>query len=117
MQAGGDGGRKREVWVGIGTGNPALDTQPRAVADNPEAAGPVVPTPHDRGGRERGRLVALVRVHERRVEEREVAGERDQPGEVVLEQRRHAMRAAVRRMEERLVALAVPQRRVQMEGA
>ena len=117
MQPGRDRRRKGQVGVGVGAGNAAFHAQARSVADDAEAARPVVVAPDDRGRCEGARLVALVGVDEGRIEEREIAGQRDQPREVMLEQRRHPVRAAVRGMEERLVALGVPERGVQVERA
>src|SRR5687767_12613561 len=68
VQAGGDGGRERQVGVRVGAGDPVLDTERRALAAQPEAAGAIVPADGDAGRREGPRLVSLVRVDAGRVE-------------------------------------------------
>src|SRR5688500_3147344 len=116
VQAGGDGGGKRQVRVRIGAGNPVLDTERRVVAAQPEAAGAIVPADGNAGRREGARLVTLVRVDAGRVEVRELARHGQLPGQPLPEQRRGARTAIARtrRREERLGARPIPQRRVKV---
>src|SRR5207247_728853 len=81
-----------------------------------EAARVVLPPRADARRREGGRLVALVGVHARRVEVRELAGHRELAREPVAKERRApARRRAGARGEEGLPPRLVPERRVEVE--
>src|SRR5437868_1624524 len=69
VQTGRDGCREPHVGIRVRARDPAFDGQTGSVPDDAEAASPVVPAPHDRRRGEGGGLVALVRVHKRRIEE------------------------------------------------
>ena len=77
VQAGRDRRREREVGVGVGAGDPRLQAERRAVADDPVSARAVVDAPRQRGRCPRLGLITLVRVDRRRVHPRELAPARD----------------------------------------
>jgi hypothetical protein len=85
VEPGGQHRREAEVGVDVGAGDPALDPARLAVADDPEAARAVVATPGDRGRRPALGRVALVGVHGRRHEQRELADAAAQAAEEVAE--------------------------------
>src|SRR4029077_11138992 len=79
-----------------------------------EARRAVVPRPCDPGRGEGPGLVALVRVHVRRVEPRELARERDLARDPVAEERRAVRRAVL--VEDVSLAGPVPEARVEVEA-
>src|SRR5690348_2157944 len=86
MEAGGQERGEREVRVRVGTGDPRFGPARRAVPDDAEAARAVVVAPRERGGSPAARREALVRVDDRRDEDRKVAQARNLTGEVVAEE-------------------------------
>ena len=72
VQPGGDHRAQRQVGVDVGAGQPVLDPQRLAVADDPQRAGAVVAAPGDRGRREGAGGEALVGVDVGRVEQRQL---------------------------------------------
>src|SRR5689334_16166504 len=119
MQAGRDRRREGEVRIGVGARDAVLDAKRCALTTQAKATRPVVPARHDARRRERAGLVALVRVHARRVEIRELARHRHLAGEPLAEERRPRVAAVARaaggRREERLAPRAVPQRAVEVK--
>src|SRR5580765_7984414 len=95
VEAGGDRRRVREVRVRVRPRDAVLDAQRVAAAANAEARRAVIPRPRDPGRGEGPGLVALVRVHVRRVEPRELARERDLARDPVAEERRAVRRAVL----------------------
>src|SRR5437870_1497727 len=106
----GDRGSEREVGVRVRTGDPVLDAKALALAAKPEAARAVIPSRDDARGREGARLIALVGVHARRVEVRELAGHGELAREPVAEERRAPARRPTGGGEEGLPAGLVPER-------
>src|SRR5262249_2846713 len=85
VQAGGDQRGEGEGGGGVAAGDGRFRAQRARVADDAEAAGAVVVAPGERGRRPAAGREALVRVDRRRDEDRQVAEQRDLPGEVVVE--------------------------------
>ena len=108
VQAGRDDRREREIGIRVGAGDPRLRPQRRAVPDDPEAAGPVVAPPGERRRRPRAGRVALVRVHVRRQEDRELLQAGDLPRQPAVELGRLAGERAL---------VAPPERRVDVARA
>src|SRR5437879_7225345 len=113
----GDRVREREVGVRIRAGDPILDAEGLARAAEPEAARAVVPPRDDARRCEGAGLVALVGVHARRVEVRELARQGELAREPVAEERRASTWRGARTGggEEGPPAGLVPERRVEME--
>ena len=85
VEPGREQGGDRQVRVGIGARDPALDPTGLPVADDPETTGPVVAGPGDRGRRPALRRVALVGIDRRRHEEGELPDVVPHPAEEVHE--------------------------------
>src|SRR2546425_2549404 len=113
----GDRRGEREVGVRVRAGDPILDAEGRAHAAEPEAARAVVPPRDDTRRCEGARLVALVGVHARRVEVRQLARQRELARKPVAEERRAPpwRGAGTGGGEEGPPAGLVPGRRVEME--
>src|SRR5215470_2988372 len=113
VKAGRDRRGEGEIRVGVGARDAVFHTETRPLPAEAEPAGTVVPACHDARGRERARLVALVGVDRRRVEVGELARHRHLPRQPLLEERSPLPAAAG---EEALLAGAVPERGVEVEG-
>ena len=93
VEAAGDDRGDAEVRVDVAAGHAVLDPQRRAVADDAQRAGAVVDAPGDAGRREAALREPLVGVDGRRVEQRELAQRREDPGDPAAHQRAEAVRA------------------------
>src|SRR5215470_277602 len=113
VKAGRDRRGEGEIRVGVGARDAVFHTETRPLPAEAEPAGTVVPACRDARGRERARLVALVGVDRRRVEVGELARHRHLPRQPLLEERSPLPAAAG---EEALLAGAVPERGVEVEG-
>src|SRR5438552_10155204 len=97
---------EREVWVRVGAWDARRRTQPLAVPDDAEAARAVVVPPGKRRRCPASRGVALIRVDRRREEDRELRGECDLAGEIMLEDVRLAGECRFAVLPERRVDVA-----------
>src|SRR5262249_46670776 len=95
VQARRDQCREREIRVDVAAGDPRLDAQPAAVADDQERTRPVVAPPRKGRRRPRAGREAFVRVHVRREEQRELASTRDLTRQILPEDLRLAGERAV----------------------
>src|ERR687891_648882 len=107
VEAGCEQGREAQVRVDVAAGDARLRAEPLPVADDAEAAGPVVVPPGERRRRPASGREALVRVDRRRGENRQLLEARDLPREVLLED--------VGLAGERVLAVA-PEARVDVAG-